>query len=1101
MGPILRPRSWVVLAASVLFAVGLIVVLSQGSSPVSGQEIPTCNGLPATIVGTEGRDILTGTDGPDVIVGLGGNDVIRGMAGDDTLCGGNGRDRLFGGEGNDVVLGGKKNDIVKGDQGRDVLHGNQGNDRVFGGGAADILEGGSGRRDKLLGKGGTDRCVDRQNTTIVETCETVEVPGQRTFGPMTGVLTPDRNVAQAIATLDSSDPDLSPNDGLEIELDGSSTFTFESGVWTAAVTDGDGVVHESRLGSTTGWFVENGTSIEFSFAPDVSEDSRSWAEWVLGSTPGLTEVGDVWRLVDADAFAAILTQKPLGGTWIFDGPDGLPLLFDDLEFRYVYVVEGDGYVWVGDDVANRLTLFVAGHDGTWIDAGFLDTEGDGRFRPRPGLEASLGPSIDRALAAIGLRAGQGQSLGWGVVGRLAGGVWDAVTPDLPQLATGAYNTAAGTFTLDSDQFKRGLGQLGGAVANDSVLDYLVPLAALHDCGRPGPGHRSSGAGRPDYPAIYESTRGPLMSSEERGLANLARAWMPAVRLSKGEQCGEVIRVLAQVTLYGEDGSTASTLPETARAQITYTVFLRTDGGMPAIKGANGHPGDNEGFSVGLVRSEREDGRCGLSIPNFQLYGGKSAAHKDFIPYVFELEEDTITAAEWAGTAADPTGECPAIPPSWGKGLVDRDSGFARSMAAGDPYDVWVSMSKHGIYFSEGRCDVALSRTEECHRGRPAYDLSRWVELINPPTDAGCSGDSSDVLWPPAEDRYRHGDSWLTFSRVPYICKARHAGGNYDVPGLKTADHAPVAKTTEQVPDVRGETWESARSILEAAGFDPFLGPSWPVTDPAQADRVVDTTPPPNSWVLAGSSIAVVLGELQSLQVPDVRGETWESARSILEAAGFDPFLGPSWPVTDPAQADRVVDTSPPPNSWVLAGSSIAVVLGELQSVHVPDVFGLTETQARNAIQAAGLVFGGVTDTIELVPGDVDIGKVWGQNPVPHSSVPAGTTVFIGIYSEAVLPDMEGFWEMTFPPNNWLYYIESMDASGNTYRWELGGGEGGDPEEIGWMWFVEPNRVSANWEGDFGSGSSSGTVTSSGSQGVRIDWDHTVPGGNVVFERW
>ena len=38
------------------------------------QDVPMCNGLPATIVGTEGPDNLVGTAGRDVIVGLGGNE-------------------------------------------------------------------------------------------------------------------------------------------------------------------------------------------------------------------------------------------------------------------------------------------------------------------------------------------------------------------------------------------------------------------------------------------------------------------------------------------------------------------------------------------------------------------------------------------------------------------------------------------------------------------------------------------------------------------------------------------------------------------------------------------------------------------------------------------------------------------------------------------------------------------------------------------------------------------------------------------------------------------------------------------------------------------
>jgi Ca2+-binding RTX toxin-like protein len=88
-----------------------------------------CRGLPATIVGTEGRDIIIGTPGPDVIHGLGGNDVIRGGRGDDLICGGPGRDRLSGGPGRDRLFG---------DSGRDRLDGGAGRDRCWGGGGTDI---------------------------------------------------------------------------------------------------------------------------------------------------------------------------------------------------------------------------------------------------------------------------------------------------------------------------------------------------------------------------------------------------------------------------------------------------------------------------------------------------------------------------------------------------------------------------------------------------------------------------------------------------------------------------------------------------------------------------------------------------------------------------------------------------------------------------------------------------------------------------------------------------------------------------------------------------------------------------------------------------
>ncbi|MGH8507259.1 MAG: M4 family metallopeptidase [Gammaproteobacteria bacterium] len=88
----------------------------------------TCNGLPATIVGTSVADALTGTPGDDVIHGLGGNDVIRGNGGNDVICGGSGKDRLFGGPGGDRLFGEADRDVLNGGGGRDRCNGGSGAD-------------------------------------------------------------------------------------------------------------------------------------------------------------------------------------------------------------------------------------------------------------------------------------------------------------------------------------------------------------------------------------------------------------------------------------------------------------------------------------------------------------------------------------------------------------------------------------------------------------------------------------------------------------------------------------------------------------------------------------------------------------------------------------------------------------------------------------------------------------------------------------------------------------------------------------------------------------------------------------------------------------
>lgn len=115
----------------------------------------TCNGVAATLVGTEDPERLVGTSGRDVIVGLGGNDTIDGLGGNDLICAGNGDDRVDAGNGHDVVFGGRGMDQLYGQAGNDTLVGEKGRDTLRGGAGNDTLLGGRGR-DAIYGDDGFD---------------------------------------------------------------------------------------------------------------------------------------------------------------------------------------------------------------------------------------------------------------------------------------------------------------------------------------------------------------------------------------------------------------------------------------------------------------------------------------------------------------------------------------------------------------------------------------------------------------------------------------------------------------------------------------------------------------------------------------------------------------------------------------------------------------------------------------------------------------------------------------------------------------------------------------------------------------------------------
>jgi Ca2+-binding RTX toxin-like protein len=102
------------------------VVFGQAAAPPP----VTCNGLPATIVGTDSSETINGTNQRDVIQGLGGNDRIRGRGGNDVICGGEGNDRLSGKAGADELFGENGDDRLNGGSGFDTCNGGAGVDRA-----------------------------------------------------------------------------------------------------------------------------------------------------------------------------------------------------------------------------------------------------------------------------------------------------------------------------------------------------------------------------------------------------------------------------------------------------------------------------------------------------------------------------------------------------------------------------------------------------------------------------------------------------------------------------------------------------------------------------------------------------------------------------------------------------------------------------------------------------------------------------------------------------------------------------------------------------------------------------------------------------------
>jgi hypothetical protein len=339
---------------------------------------------------------------------------------------------------------------------------------------------------------------------------------------------------------------------------------------------------------------------------------------------------------------------------------------------------------------------------------------------------------------------------------------------------------------------------GEAAAEWIALHYQLEKVCGSK-GEPGPGSGPSGTGTPEYPKPgYQ----PLLTQDGVYL-ELARAWMPYIQMSKDEKCGEIKRVIAKVLPY-RDNTLINNLEDADRVEIVYTLVFSHDGGRWY---GGVHPGDNEGFVVGLLPTNQTTGRCNATTPHFQFYGGRTVKHKD-VPLKEDLGTILGTGAEtvvkWAG---------------FEKEIEDfnlQDLG-ASCPGTNDPsYSLWVAESKHATYFSQHVCEetmlgwevagIILGGLEECEGGRPLSDLRSRIEIWN----ASMDNEPSPIHGKSYSDVTRgDGNNPSDLYHVP----------NLECPGFDTASAIPIRFT--EIPDE--SQWTV--TVIGMDDFDPMVGVS------------------------------------------------------------------------------------------------------------------------------------------------------------------------------------------------------------------------------------------------------------------------------------
>ncbi len=168
--------------------------------------------------------------------------------------------------------------------------------------------------------------------------------------------------------------------------------------------------------------------------------------------------------------------------------------------------------------------------------------------------------------------------------------------------------------------------------------------------------------------------------------------------------------------------------------------------------------------------------------------------------------------------------------------------------------------------------------------------------------------------------------------------------------------APVFAGSKAVPRVLGLPLERARAMLAEAQLR--VSEPIPVRHPtAPPQTVVWQDPPPGVTVPEGTTVelSVSVGP-QRIPVPDLAGYESKVAQLLVEAAGLQ--VGR----VDSAQTTQapgvIVSTRPPAGTPMAPGSRVTLVVSVgAPTIQVPNLIGLTLTEARGSLEQAGLTLG------------------------------------------------------------------------------------------------------------------------------------------------
>ncbi|MGW6914039.1 Stk1 family PASTA domain-containing Ser/Thr kinase [Kitasatospora sp. NPDC054939] len=188
-----------------------------------------------------------------------------------------------------------------------------------------------------------------------------------------------------------------------------------------------------------------------------------------------------------------------------------------------------------------------------------------------------------------------------------------------------------------------------------------------------------------------------------------------------------------------------------------------------------------------------------------------------------------------------------------------------------------------------------------------------------------------------------------------------------------------------VPGVLGKTRAEAERVLDGADLRGRFGEVYSESVPA--GQVISTEPGVGARTRKSDPVAVTLSKgPKRIPVPDLQRKPLDQATAALTAAGLTRG-GTSQVHSDTVPEGAVISSSPAAGEPLPENSAVSLVVSK-GMVAVPDVRGLSEEEAAEALRAAGFTMRSEGRHI------FGVGKVQSQSPAPGERRPQRTEVTV-----------------------------------------------------------------------------------------------------------